>query len=217
MQKRSSNLRHGLVGAVSVIMVLGALVILVLFLANRATTQAKSTGAIITDANQEPGPPASDEYITVHAQDFGIWSYGATRSAIESLHATVSYKHDTVHDLLAYAEANRGLLADVEGIGGRVEVAITFVYPVEVDWYRQFAREHSFQATSTQIQVGAPGTSGTATMSISGTADDPLPQENIDNVAMGFFSDSIGGIFGAYGTIDAVRIAGVLTDRGVYC
>ncbi len=52
------------------------------------------------------GPPVSDEDVTVRTQDFGVWSYSATRSDMDPLHASVNYKHDTVADLKAYAEAN---------------------------------------------------------------------------------------------------------------
>jgi hypothetical protein len=77
-----------------------------------------------TVGSAPPGPVA-EEYRVVHEQDFGIWRYAATESAIEPLHATVNYKHTSVADLFSYRDANRKLAQQLAVDGGDVRVSIT--------------------------------------------------------------------------------------------
>ena len=161
------------------------------------------------------GPPVSPEYVTVRTQDFGVWSYSATRSDTEPLHATINYRHDSVEDLKAYAVANKALLPQVVNLGGRAEVAVTFVYPVSVVWFRDWAKGNEFLVDSTQLAVSGPGSGGT-TVSISGTANEPLPQDKLGSLMGGFFSNDGGVVFGTYGDIDASRLSKLAFDPQVF-
>ena len=221
------------------ILVLGSLLLLGVSFAGGTATQTQQRRDLSAVANEEgpsnsgdnnqrsdqSGQPAQravdaiENARLLRERRFEVWSYTASRkdSDLRSpLRATVNYKHEAVADILAYAKANQALHTEVANQGGQLEVAVTFVYPVEADWFRAFAKENGFQVQTAQIRIGAPGTSGSGTMSISGTADDPLPQENIDNVAMGFFSNSMGGVFGAYGTVDAQKLGQMASEPRVF-
>jgi hypothetical protein len=201
---------------------LGIVVLLALFLTGNAASKVPNA----PDTAQNPlagtpstataqGPPVSPEYLTVRTQDFGIWSYGATHSDTEPLHATVNYRHDSVQDLKDYAVANEALLPQVANLGGRAEVAVTFVYPVGVTWFRNWAKGNEFRVDSAQLAVSGPGSGGT-TISISGTADEPLPQDKLGSLIGGFFSSDGGVVFGTYGDIDASRLSKLASDPQVF-
>ncbi|MEP6774051.1 MAG: hypothetical protein ABJA50_00530 [Chloroflexota bacterium] len=143
------------------------------------------------------GPPVSDEYVTVRTQDFGVWSYSATRSDMDPLHASVNYKHDTVADLKAYAEANKALLPQVVKLGGIAEVTVNFALPVSEDWFSNWVRVNHFQVDSAQ---------GMGVFHVYGTADEPLTKDELANL-----TTNAGGVFGAYGSVDASRLAQLWT------
>jgi hypothetical protein len=178
------------------------------------TAQNPLAGTSSTATAQDP--PVSDEYVTIRTQDFGVWSYSATRSDIDPLHASVNYKHDSVADLKAYVEANRALLPQVVKLGGLAEVTVSFVYPVGVEWFRNWAKQNEFRADSSQLAMGRPGFG--ATVSISGTADDPLPQDKLGTgYALDGSSSGDGGVvFGTYGDIDAARLPKLLSEPKVF-
>ncbi len=168
-----------------------------------------TVGGNSPQSQAQEGPPVSSEYETVREQDYGVWSYGATRSEFDPLHANVNYRHNSVQDLKAYVEVNKALLPQVVNLGGRVDVAVTFVYPMKADWFRQWAKENKFQVDSAQIDVGG-------TMSISGKPDDPLPQDNINNLMGGFFSGNGDGVFGTYGDVAALSLAKLVAEPKVF-
>lgn len=193
---------------------LGIVVLLAVFLmansgsaAPNAPITAQNPLAGTSNTATSQGPPLSDEYVTVRTQDFGVWSYSATCSAIDPLHASVNYRHDTVADLKAYAEANKVLLPRVVKLGGIAEVAVSFAYPVSVKWFRSWARGNHFQVDSSQLLGG---------YSISATADDPLPQERLGSAPHNPVEDELGSVFGTYGTIDASHLAQLWAEPRIF-
>jgi len=197
-----------LAGAAVIAVLLGVVALLALFLiANSGsavpnapiTAQNPLAGTSSTPTAQ--GPPVSPEDVTVRAQDFGVWSYGATRSN-GPLYASVNYKHDTVADLKAYAEANKALLPQVVKLGGIAEVTVNFALPVSEDWFSNWVRANHFQVDSAQ---------GMGVFHVYGTADEPLTKDELANLMT-----NAGGVFGAYGSVDASYLAQLWADPDIF-
>ncbi len=155
----------------------------------------------------------SDPVVIMHQRDSGTWSYTAERGDHRGLTAGVVYKHDSVDDIKAYAAASKALLPEIARSGGRADVVVTFVFPVEPDWFRAWAKKSGLQVAQAQLQTQAPGPTGRGGMGIFGRPNDPLPQDLIDE---SFFRNSIYGVFDAYGSVDASRLAEMSAEPKVF-
>lgn len=180
----------------------------------REVPAAQGQSALSVGA-KEGANSALHPYTTVSQRDFGAWKYAATSNDIEGLHATINYDRNTKAGIKAYAAANRALLPDVIKGGGTADVAVTFVYPVPIEWFRTWAKTNGLQVTQALLRTGAPGSAG-GTVGVGGKQDDPLPQSSIDNVLGGFFSNNIYGVFGLYGKVDATKLGALGSDPHVF-
>jgi hypothetical protein len=200
MTNKRPTLRRTIIAVVfSVLLLVAVTLIAYLQMGRPVTAQAPEAG--LANATDE-GPPVSDEYVTVRTQDFGVWSYAATRSDIDPLHASVNYKHATVADLKAYVEANKALFPEVLKLGGIDEVAVSFAYPVSENYFESWLTENQFQLDSSQ-SVGV--------FHVYGTADEPLSQDELGNL-----TNNAGGIFGAYGAVDAAHLEKLWADPDIF-
>lgn len=121
----------------------------------------------------------SNEYELVRKRDFGVWGYGATRSAIDPLHVSVNYKHDSISDLQAYVEANRAMAEQLMQKLHKedpVWVSITFRKPLQSrEEYQAQVSGRCQEIWSMQLDVG-----GTMLIGSSGFSPQPLSQAVLD-------------------------------------
>lgn len=192
----------------NLVLILGAIALLIVFVAilqgqtgnaYKGVPPVRAIGTVVVQ-----GPPS--DYEVVRSQDYGNWSYAATRSDkyFEPLHATVNYDHDTVEDLLAYRDMNKGLLPYIASLGGRVEVAVTFVYHVDGPWFVEWANKNGFEVSSSQMA---------GTYNFGGKPGEPLSLEGLSN--FGFTVDKV-AVFGTWGTVDASRLDDLLAEPKIF-
>lgn len=214
--RRLTVLSISALGTLIAVASVGALV----FMGGRGQSSAapeRILGAASVPVGQDPksGVSQSDVYTTVRAQSFATWSYTVDDNGTGDRHAVINYRHDTIADLKAYTAANKALLPQVANFGGQVDVAITFVYPVTVDWFRSWAKDNALEAHDSQMRVLAPGPNG-ATMSISGKPGDPIPQESVDNMLGGIFTNNVIGVFGVHGKVDSAHLTKLASEPKVF-
>ena len=196
----------------SVLVTMVFVVILGTFLIARSSQPTLLTAPIVPQTAIVPTLTPIQEVSTLILQrDFGIWEYRALRNNMTGLKAVIDYNHDTAGDLQSYVIANRALITDVVQVGGRAEVAISFLPPLSPDQFRTWAIQRGLQVRQAQLAVGAPGSSG-GTLMIGGSPDDPLPMESIRNFAY----NGMGGIFGVYGDIDVGQLSAIADDPQVF-
>jgi hypothetical protein len=142
----------------------------------------------------------------LHSQNYGTWDYSALKDDALNSWISINYKHDSVADLNSYVAANKALIPEVESVGGRAEVAISFFPTMRPDQFRAWAKKYGLQVREAQIAAGRN------TMIIGGKADDPLPQASIDE----FPYVGLNGVFGAYGTVPTNKLSSIAADPQVF-
>jgi hypothetical protein len=214
MKDRFLTLRRAalLGGAFSLVLV-AALLFSLATANNEATSsmQAISPGANGQSMHiTQTATTETSEGRVVRQRDFGTWRYQLTES-LDGLRIHVDFSDASIGDLQSYATANRALLPEVASLGGRAEVAITFVHTLNPDQFRAWARSKGIEATLVELRSSAPGSTGRATIGIVGTPDDPLPQDRLASHNL-----PIHGVYAVRGTVEAGRLAEIAADQQVF-
>jgi hypothetical protein len=222
MSSKSSRARLPLVRSVLALVVVAfVVVIMALFLLStlHQTAVAVQVQATKLDNNycQDSGWVQTTEVaVTLLDRNCGVWTYNVSREIDGNwLHATINYEHGSVADLKAYAAANRALLPQVVQYGWTADIAITFVYPVSINWFRAWAKANTLQVWQSQVAMGAPG-SGGGGAGIGGLPDDPVPQTTIDNLLGSSVDLDAGILYGTYAKVDTAHLSNLGTDPHVF-
>lgn len=162
---------------------------------------------------------ASEPTGLLRKQDYGAWSYEATRIEGGELRVDIKTNTATVAGVKAFADANKLLAERLSGRGSReVAVRVIFKEPMRVDAYRKWAAASGITFFS-NIAIRA-STTGDATFdfSVAPGSGNPYPQELIDKLMKNGNDEPVtpSAVLLLDGKIPANRLPSLANDPNVF-